>query len=413
MSSPAVVPLGEQLHERLAVGDDREDVLEARDGVADAHLDRAEPWMQPDVPPDVRVVRDAARLLELAHDLGVVRVALEPRRRARARERCEDHLPARAEPGRLAAPERRAGGEGEQRADVRREPVDDLDRLVGIVDRDVDVHAEDELASRDVLHLVDERAIAVAGRDALALEEAEGVRAGGADSKPLLARDAADVAANLAQLLRDLARRMTDGRRDLEHRLHQLRVDDRLELVPGDRGEHGVDVLDEVERLRVEEHVLLLDSECVRVALAEGVVEDAPAGCEPRSFARDRRGIDLPAVCLHTGVLLLWEQCFSFDLDEPAWIEETCGDEHGAGGPDVGEHLAVRAPDFFPVVDVQEKRPRAHDVLGCGPGLGKGRHDDLEAAARLAVGVARWIGSLGHDRAGAGDEDVAAVAHGA
>ena len=37
----AVVALGEELHERLAVGDDREDVLEARDRVADADLDRA------------------------------------------------------------------------------------------------------------------------------------------------------------------------------------------------------------------------------------------------------------------------------------------------------------------------------------------------------------------------------------
>ena len=99
---------------------------------------------------------------------------------------------------------------------------------------------------------------------------------------PLLARDAADVAADLAQLLRDLGRRMADGRRDLEHGLHQLRVDDRLELVPGDRGEHGVDVLHEVERLGVEEHVLLLDAERVRVALAERVVEDAAAGANLR-----------------------------------------------------------------------------------------------------------------------------------
>jgi hypothetical protein len=190
-----------------------------------------------------------------------------------------------------------------------------------------------------------------------------------------------------------------------------LRVDDRLELVPGNRGEHGVDVLDEVERFRVEEHVLLLDSQRVRVALAECVVEDTPAGRKARALAGNRRGIDLPAVCRHTGVLLVRQQCFSLDLDDPAWIEETCGYEHGAGGPDVGEHLAVRSPDFFPVVDVQEKGSRADDVLGCGAGLREGRHDDLETAARLAVGVAGRIGSLGHDRARAGDEDVPAVAH--
>ena len=50
--------------------------------------------------------------------------------------------------------------------------------------------------------------------------------------------------------------------------------------LPGDRGEHGVDVLDEVEGLRVEQHVLLLDAERVRLAFAEGVVEHAAAGGE-------------------------------------------------------------------------------------------------------------------------------------
>ena len=40
---------------------------------------------------------------------------------------------------------------------MREQPVHDLDRLLGVVDGDVDVHAEDQLAPRDVLHLVDER----------------------------------------------------------------------------------------------------------------------------------------------------------------------------------------------------------------------------------------------------------------
>src|SRR5262249_15363023 len=71
-------------------------------------------------------------------------------------------------------------------------------------------------------------------------------------------------------------------------RLHQLGVDALLELVPGDRGEHGVDVLDEVEGLAVEQHVLLLDAERVRVARAEGVVEHASARRELRALARDR-----------------------------------------------------------------------------------------------------------------------------
>src|SRR4029077_2115995 len=75
----------------------------------------------------------------------------------------------------------------------------------------------------------------------------------------------------------------------LEYRLHELGVHARLELVACDRGENRVDVLDEVERLAVEEHVLLLDAEGVRVARAEGVVEDAAAGREVGALARDRR----------------------------------------------------------------------------------------------------------------------------
>ena len=72
------------LHERLAVRGDRDDVVELRDGVADPDLDRAEARMKADVPPNVRVVLDAAGLLELVHDLRVVGVVAEPRWRSGA-----------------------------------------------------------------------------------------------------------------------------------------------------------------------------------------------------------------------------------------------------------------------------------------------------------------------------------------
>ena len=87
-------------------------------------------------------------------------------------------MPGRAQPGRLAAPEWGAGRQREQRPELGQETVDDLDRLFGVVHRDVDVEPEDELTTRDVLHLIDKGAIAIARSDALALEEAEGVRSG-------------------------------------------------------------------------------------------------------------------------------------------------------------------------------------------------------------------------------------------
>ncbi len=96
-------------------------------------------------------------------------------------------------------------------------PFCDLNRLLGVVDGDVDVHPEDELAPRDVLHLVDERAVAIFRRDPLALEERERMCARRADAQALLPRDVADVAADTEQLLPDARRRVADRRRDLEH----------------------------------------------------------------------------------------------------------------------------------------------------------------------------------------------------
>jgi hypothetical protein len=53
---------------------------------------------------------------------------------------------------------------------------------------DVHVQAEDELAPRDVLHLVDEVAVPVARGDALALEEAERMRPADPTRSPSPAR---------------------------------------------------------------------------------------------------------------------------------------------------------------------------------------------------------------------------------
>src|SRR5262249_15627999 len=80
------VQLAVVLDERLAVRRDGDGVLDPRDCVADADLDRADPRVGPDVPPDVRVVGDAAGPFQLVHDLRVIGVVVEPRRRAGARE---------------------------------------------------------------------------------------------------------------------------------------------------------------------------------------------------------------------------------------------------------------------------------------------------------------------------------------
>ena len=80
-----------------------------------------------------------------------------------------------ARPGRLAAPERRARREREQHRQLGQQALHDMHREVGIGHRDVHVHAEHELAPRDVLQLLDEPAVAVARRDALILGARERV----------------------------------------------------------------------------------------------------------------------------------------------------------------------------------------------------------------------------------------------
>ena len=156
------------------------------------------------------------------------------------------------------------------------QPVHHLDRLLGIVDRDVHVHAEDQLAPRDVLQLVDELAVAVAGRDPLALEEAERVRAGRRRSgSPRRARSRRrSRAAARARRRRPPAVRQTGVVTSSTDCISSAWM--RSSCSPcRDRGEHRVDVLHEIPRLGVEQHVLLLDAERVRIALAERVVEHA------------------------------------------------------------------------------------------------------------------------------------------
>src|ERR1019366_2193714 len=76
------------------------------------------------------------------------------------------------------------------------------------------------------------------------------------------------------------------------------RVDALLMLAVLDGRKHRVDVLHEIPRLGIEQHVLLLDAERVRIALAERVVEHAGvSGAQSLgALPGDRRREDL----LHT-----------------------------------------------------------------------------------------------------------------
>ena len=87
----------------------------------------------------------------------------------------------------------------EQDRHVHAHPVGDVDRLVGVVEADVDVQPEDDLLAGDEAQLLDQVAVARRGGDPLVLPARERVRAGGADAQPLLVRDVANLTAQRAQ----------------------------------------------------------------------------------------------------------------------------------------------------------------------------------------------------------------------
>ena len=149
-------------------------------------------------------------------------------------------------------------------------------------------------------------------------------------------------------------------------------------------------MLDEIERLAVEEHVLLLDAERVRIRLAEGVVEHAAA--VDGALARDRRRIDL----LHGSTRL------RLDLDLPARVEQATDHEHRARRPDLGKDLAVRASDFLPVVRLRQVDPGPDDIREARAGFGERVADDLEAELCLLVGALGRL-AFARDRCRAGD----------
>src|SRR6476469_229368 len=109
----------------------------------------------------------------------------------------------------------------------------------------------------------------------------------------------------------------------------------------------------------------------------------------------------------------LGNDCVRLDFDQPARVEQRGHDQHRRRRLGLAEDLAVGAADLRPVLGTCQVDPRADDVLRACADLGERGHDDLQAAARLAVRVCGRFAAVGHDRRGAGDGDVVPHAHGA
>ena len=140
------------------------------------------------------------------------------------------------------------------------------------------VHPEHQLAAGHVLEHVDQHPVAVAGGDLLVLEQRERVRARRAEAHPARAGALAGVAAQRAKVGVRLVDVLADDGARLEHALHQLRLEPVGELAAGGVVEQRLDAAGEVERVGVEEHVLLLHADRQRRPGAELVVEHARPG---------------------------------------------------------------------------------------------------------------------------------------
>ena len=188
--------------------------------------------------------------------------AVVVRRDADAREGAEDRHPRRGQAGVVAAPVRRVGRQREQDRHVHAHPVGDVDRLVGVVEADVDVQPEDDLLARDEPQRLHQVAVARRARDQLVLPARDRVRAGGADAQALRLGGVANLTPQRAQRGARLAHVRARLGRDLEHGLQQLRLD----LAVGRVLEQVVDRVDQRVAVRIEDHQLLLDPDRVRGA---------------------------------------------------------------------------------------------------------------------------------------------------
>ena len=190
---------------------------------------------------------------------------------------------------------------------------------------------------------------------------------------------------------------------DLEKRLEELRGEALRDLAGFVRRQESVSPLDEVERDRVEEHVLLLDPDGERSrARAEAMVDDARLGARGRPSGHVGAGAARPG----------GRRVYTVPVTPSASISTS---QRGSTSSlmttvvlagRISENASPWArPTPSKSSASDEVDTRAHHVGELGAGLAQGHFDDLEAALGLAVGVRRGLDALRHDRSGSRDED--------
>ena len=173
--------------------------------------------MRPDAPPDLRVLRDRAGVVEEADEALVVRPRGERVGDATTREEArEDLCPRRVEAAVHPFHEGRARREREQLREEVAHRGDDTDRPIGAPDRDVDVEPERVVAPD---HVAEELVVSAVVRrvdDALLLPVGPGMCPGRAEQEPHRLHERLQLGAALGHRGRHVRERLLAPRPDLD-----------------------------------------------------------------------------------------------------------------------------------------------------------------------------------------------------
>ena len=201
---------------------DEHDVLDVRAGVAHPQLDGGQVRAGPDVEVDHPGVGDRARRDELVDHRVVVGARLDVAGRPRGRPARPHHAAVAGVSGVLGPPVGRAGGDREQRREVRRDAAHDLHGDVPVRHVDVHLRAADVLLAHQQLVLVLHAFVARARGDVVAVEvdQRHGARRDHAQPERLGHR--LQRAAQAAQVAAELVERGADGGVGLDERALQL-----------------------------------------------------------------------------------------------------------------------------------------------------------------------------------------------
>ena len=163
-------------------------------------------------------------------------------------------------PGVHADPERRVRREREQVRQEVAQLIHQVNQRLAILDADVDVEAEDQVGARDDLQVLDDLQVALVGVDVLRAPVGEGMGRAGDELQPVLFGEADHPPPQVPQIRRRVLDRLVHARAHLDHRLVHLGLHAFVQLALALLDDLHLDVRAEIERVRIDRLVFLLDA---------------------------------------------------------------------------------------------------------------------------------------------------------